>query len=288
MKNPKIVAAFAVGCAFVLLALVFSDFGQRRKPVGNADGVRVAKAPERSHIPVADTDGDGIPDWQDLIVPEASENTFALAETGDYTEPDTLTGQASVEFMKQLLEVKSGNSLATSEEAFVEQFATNVLKSSDDIKVTTRELTVTETNDAVSLRTYTNGMAQIFISEGFIASAGNELTILSEAVETNNASKLTELAVISGQLTKSIERAKALPVPSAMTTEHINIINTATSLRNDILGMEKLFTDPMYAFVRIRRYEQDTENITQAFYNLKAKATELGARFESNDPINFQ
>ncbi len=288
MKNPKIVASFAVGCALVLLALVFSDFGKRAAPAMMDDGVRIAKAPERTHIKVADENNNGIPDWQELIVPSGDVALILENSGGDYEKPSTLTGQASVEFIKQLIDMKSGNSFATSEEEFVEQFAGNVLRGTEDVKVTMRDITTTPATDPESVRTYVNAVATIFISEGFIESAGDEIVILNEAVETNSAQKLSELSRISSQLTRSIERTKAIPAPQNMTTEHINILNTATSLRNDILGMEQLFADPMYAFVRIRRYEQDTVNITEAFFALRDQAIARGANFSPQDPINFQ
>lgn len=52
--------------------------------------------------------------------------------------------------------------------------------------------------------------------------------------------------------------------------------------------MGQIYDDPMYAFVRLRRYDQDTVAITRAFYRLEDSAIEKGAQFLSTDPINFQ
>lgn len=190
MKNRKIVAAFALGCAFVLLALVTSDFGTNNSALSTEPTVRVAQAPERQRIAVTDANNNNIPDWQEQIVPS---NSPALTTTlpSDYSTPDTLTGQASIEFFKQFIDVKSGNSFAQSEDAFIEQFADGVVQSAQDITISARDVQTTTNNDPETLRRYVNAVAEIFIAEGFIAAAGDELTILQKALDEEDSGCLS-------------------------------------------------------------------------------------------------
>lgn len=284
--SPRVVGAFLVGSALVLTAYTFSDFGKKNNARNSGTDPRVAvvtaQAPERNYIPVADSNNDGIPDWQEIL--DGTEPIALDPATVDYEEPSTLTDQFARTFFEGYVRDKGYGEFGSSPEEIVANTSVNLQNQALDRLYTFDDIVIGTGNTVEDLKQYGNAIALVNLQNRIPVSTRNEIDIVDEAVASSNADVLQELDVIIESYTNIHDGVKNSAVPPRIAKEHLDYLNALNAVRNDITGMKQAFTDPLYALLRVKRYQDDVAGFYQTILNLQNAILDAGVVYSPDDP----
>ncbi len=282
--NNRIIAAVAFGSALILATYTLSGFGKAKTAPDPQKEVVTATAPVREYIPTTDSNNDGIPDWQDVLV-----NTTPLymaTDTGSstYQTPTTLTDQLAVSFFEEYLRNKSFGNFGQTPDELVAKANENLKLETSDTLYTISDCLVTQDNSVASVKTYGNSMANILLGLPKRDDSYNEITILNQALSTNDETELSKLALVVDDYTTVRDGFLNIAAPAAMIKEHLDYINSVNAVLSDIRAMQNTFTDPLLSLMRLRRYNDDAKGLYTATLNWQNKIAELGVTYAANEP----
>ena len=282
--RPRILGAFIVGAGLIAFAYYFAPEGTSGTTTADARlNVVTAEAPARGAIDVTDDNLDGIPDWREPF--EQIENPLGLddARAASYTPPDTLTEQVGIDVFQRALQLKTEGALNTDGPNLISSAVTDVAQSAEDRIYAERDITITpggELSESAE-RAYFNTVGEI-ISNGPTVTR-NEAIVLEEALTANDPARIDELAA-NEEFYKSIrDELLRLPAPAPYVKEHLDLINVANALYNDIAGMRLVFEDPLYALLRVKRYQDDASGLYYALQNYYFAMDDSPVSFTEND-----
>ena len=116
------------------------------------------------------------------------------------------------------------------------------------------------------LKAYGNHIASIALSQE--GESESEAIILQDVIRYEDKERLQDLEPIAAGYVQMVKLMLETPVPEAYATEHLNLLNALNAMREDIRGMQKLYEDPLYTFVRLKRYEDDVLGLSNALLGL--------------------
>ena len=250
------------------------------------DGAIVSEAPERQHIATTDTDKDGVEDWKDSLSAKifGSINTptssLGMQTGAEYTPPTTFTGKFAEAFFADYMEGKtSGADLKNPEELIGNALA--AIESNTQSKIyTSSDITVVP-NSGQALHTYGNQIAQVIALD---AGTGEDvLLIVKRALEKNNPQELEALVPIKNVLRTTLEQSRTISVPVALAEEHAALLSAYAAILMDLEAMELVFTDPLYAMARTKRYEDDAAGLYLSLKGIGSALAENGIAYEKED-----
>lgn len=284
--SSKVIGAFVVGVILVAGSLCFSNLhAKNQQAIADARvGVVTAEAPKRQPIEVTDSDGDTIPDWKEGLRAAEPIQVNAPEQTEVYERPDTLTGAVGVDMLKEVLESKYKGSLGKTQEEILTEAESRIGQAATDELYYEKHITIDSNTDTDALRAYGNKVAEIAYMYEKPAYIEHELAWLQKAVETNDEEMLKDLDPIVASLKKMTEAMLATPVPETMVKEHLDLTNTYNALYIDTDAIQKVFSDPMYSAVRVRRYGDDAIGLHHALTNLYTKLVLNGVSWEEGEP----
>lgn len=284
--TTRIKGAILIGIALVVAALVFA----RQQSVPDAplndyalEAPRIVNEPGlREYIPPTDTDGDGIPDWQELL--DQTEPLAVASATTTFEAPDTLTEQFALDFFQSYMRNQSFGDFGQTPDDLIAEASDELVAQAQDELRTLEDITTIDSTPT-TLRDHANAVARAIDDATLPPGTRNELTILEDAVAQNNADVLTELEPIVRGYSGIITEMELTRVPNVMVKEHLDLLNTFVALRNDIAAFRFMFDDPMLALLRLRRYEDDVRGMATAYGNFFEAAREQGADLRPSDPV---
>ena len=101
---------------------------------------------------------------------------------------------------------------------------------------------------------------------------GDELGIAEEQLNssdpTKNADKLTPIAEAYQNFASDVTK---ITVPSSLSKEHLQIINTANNTGVSVLGMVKLTNDPIVGLSGVSQYQKYSDDFVTAVSDLETK-----------------
>jgi hypothetical protein len=286
-SKTRVIGAFLVGFAIVAGAYTVSNFGESSMPApSNTAATAIVAAPLRVALPVADTNGDGIEDWQETFVSAGSQINLDGDVSSDYVVPDTLTDQVGVAFLQEIVRAKGYGAFGKSEEEVIKQTVDQISTHATDRILDLRDITISQDISNEAVRAYGNAMADAILQNGN-PNLRHELLILEDVMNNLNPESAKELAALSNVYQNTLTSSLAIPVPSLFVKEHLDLINVYNALYNDILTMSKALSDPMLSLVRLKRYEEDATGLALALQNLYLAVEPYAAYFEREDSAVF-
>ena len=264
-SRTKILTAFLLG--FLLVATAF--YVSRYDPLGfNAQGPAVTSIPsKRTHIPIQDSDSDGIPDWQAELID--SEPIVLPVASSSYNYPETLTGQFGIEVFKQVLYAYNDGTLEEKEEAITNAAIATLAEKAKDELYTADDIQTVNGNDTELLKNYGNLIA--YIALVYPTDIDNEMTVWKDILDTANNERTQDFEPLIEAYTNMTNQMLAASVPTDYVEEHLYLLNSYNALQQDVRGMYQLYTDPTYALVRYKRYENDLASMHNALSILYSK-----------------
>lgn len=282
----RIGGALGVGIVIILVAL----------NVSNATGsdmsgsVVVAAAPERNYIESADSDGDGIKDWEESLgvrfteIADGGSSSTMSGTQASYTPPATLTGKFSEAFFKDYLEGKVKGVDFSRPESFINDAVTAIEKNTQSPKHSRLELTIMPTSFEIA-NAYGNELATIMHNNK--SNVGNEIDILQKALDTRDSTLLAQLTPVMSMYTKTITDAQKMDVPDALVDTHIAFLNACEALATDIHAMQIAFDDPLYAIARVQKYNEDKRALYLSLKNISLALKAEGVTYMNDEPAAF-
>lgn len=283
----KVIGAFVVGFAIVAGAYTLSNFGNTgfKKPIPQAQ-TAIAVAPERVVIPVIDTNTDGVEDWREVFVNEGKPVILQGNGTTTYEVPDTLTGKAGITVFQDIVRLKGLEGFGPTEVDIVTEAANSVSSYAEDDILDITDIKLGDDTSGEAVRAYANAAAQIILSHG-LEKTVPELESLRSATYTKNPDAVKELKRVATVYKTLLDKSKELVVPPQLIKEHLDVLNVYQALYNDIAAMEASIEDPLAAFVRLKRYEDDAEGLVYSVQNIYRAIEPYAAYFERTDPAIF-
>jgi len=280
--NKKVTGAFLIGFALIAGSYVVSNFGKNAEPItANIYTATTPLAP-RIFIPIVDSDQNGVEDWREDFVSETPLIIDESTSTVPYEMPTSLTDQVGIQLFQSILEAKAMGKVGPSQTEIIQKAADQLRKTVKDViygpnNVTTIPLSPT------AVRTYGNTMAQIILNNNQPDSE-NELTILDRAVKSEDPEELKKLNPLALMYKNLRGQSIATPVPEPFLKQHLDLINTYQALYKNLSDMQLVFSDPVVALMRVKRYQDDAIGLSLALQNIYNMVLPYASVFESNDP----
>lgn len=282
--SPRILIASGVGLVLVLGAYFISLTPTNTLPDSRRTVV-AGPAPQREFIEVADHDNDGTADWKQTLPESADWLTRDDVASTTATAAITHTEAIAIQTLQRMMNANmypafgdSSETIAEDTHAYVAALATDDLYTEDDIVILSDASETT-------LRTYGNTIAEITYANSIEKEIETETTILNKAVSEQNPQALADLDLIATSYEGMRDDTIKTPVPRTYVKEHLDLINTYNALAIDVRAMEQVFTDPLYALIRIQRYEDDTLGFYTAVKNLFLKFEADGITWSEDDVV---
>ncbi len=245
--------------------------------------VVVAVAPERTYIEATDSDNDGIKDWEEslgikAITPPAPNNEAEGAEP--YEEPTTFTGKFSEAFFQDYLQGKINGQDFSDPSLLVGNAVTAIEENTQSKRRSRLELTIVPATFE-AMREYGNRIPEIVVK--YQTGGVNEVTILKQALDTNDPAVLAKLAPIREAYVGMINDMLKMSVPDSFVNEHLALLNAYEAILTDIEAMEKAFDDPLYALARVRKYYDDVTAMANSFKAMGEALGENGITYANDE-----
>lgn len=264
-SNSKVLGAFVVGAILVGGSYLAANLKPATGTNSASLSVTTVESPLREPITVKDSNNDGIEDWQEVFVSDFS--NFSASSTETYVSPDTLTGSVGVNFFQEVLSAEAYKGIGRSKEQIIEDTVTKVNSYATDKIFSVSDLTLKQDTSPESIKAYANAHAEAIINSG-IPGLRNELEVIREILNGKTEPGLQELELISSVYLNTRDQVLQIPVPDILAKEHLDLINVYNALYNDITAMTKVVSDPMLTFVRMKRYQEDTNALKLALQNI--------------------
>jgi hypothetical protein len=283
--HRRTIGASMIGLAFVFLAIVINNLttphtlpAQNQAPAAAKLDVTI---PDREFIAVADANSDGIEDWREEFVVTAPVSLPANSSTTTPFSADTVTDQVGIQLFESLVRNKNLGGVQ-SNDALIAKTTSRINELAVDTLYTNRDIIIIPTSpDAV--KTYGNTMGQSITNHN-IPDSENELEILDRAIRTNNDDEMAKLSPIALMYKNLRDDALATPVPEAFADEHLVVINGYHVMYRNLTDFQMVFSDPVLALLRIKRYQDDATGLAIALNNLYRAAAPYHSLFTEDDP----
>lgn len=255
----------------------------------NSGSVVVSKSPSQLDIETRDSDGDGTPDWEELLKDKAFKSVTATSSASftpsdTYVPPTTLTGKFSEAFLQDYLEGKMHGEDFSDPTQFIDGAIRTIDANTASKKHTRAELNIIPA-DETSIREYGNEIVTIMNRHS--KKSESELAILGRAIETNNPDVLNDLAPIQIGYENITADTLHIEVPSELALQHVNLLNAYEAVTFDIQAMQLAFSDPLYALARIRLYPEDVNNLVLVLKEIAGTLDAQGIVYTKDEPGAF-
>ena len=255
---------------FVILGAFYMSNTRMQAGTSETGAVLVQSTPMRESVRTADTNNNGIPDWEDELQDKVFASITAPSSsspynfnTATYTPPTTLTGKFSEAFLHDYLQGKMNGEDFSDPSIFVNKALQSIDTHTQSKKHIRTELSIIPAS-AENIRAYGNELARI-MQERDSEKNDVEVTVFHDAMTANDPSMLLKLDPIRISYEYFIADALVMNVPDALVTAHISLLNALESIHLDIVAMQSVFTDPLFSLARIKSYESDTRALLNAF-----------------------
>lgn len=276
-----------MGVLIVLGALYVST--QSVASVEGQESAVVSASPTRASLETKDSDGDGIPDWEESLTKGISAKIIASSTAAHtagepYVPPTTLTGKFSEAFLKDYLEGKMRGEDFSDPSRFVESAIAAIDTSTQSKRHTRAELSLIPATGE-SLRTYGNELVSIMDRNAH--RSDSEMIIVEKALEAEDATLLEQLEPLEKAYRNTLTETLRMSVPDTLAKEHVDLLNAYEAILLDIIAMQEVFTDPLYGIARMRAYERDVDSLTNALRSIGSILDAGGIRYAGDEPGKF-
>lgn len=278
-SRKRIAGAFLIGGALVASAFFVSRSNSMHMQPGSLSVATV----ERGFIPIEDTNQDGVPNWQEALQ-QTEPIMLEELSTSTYEAPKTFTGKFALNFFENYLRSKMYGVFGDTQEEVISESTQALINDTQDVLFVAEDLSLVPSNTPEVLQAYGNEIAKIVLSQH--TGEDNEAIILQDSLRYENKERLDDLEPIAASYVTIVKKMLELPVPQEYAGEHLDLLNAYNAIREDVRGMQKVYEDPMYTFVRMKRYPDDVLGMYNALTSLfDVLSSKGGAKWQENEPV---
>ncbi len=286
--NSKILGAFVIGFALVAGSYTLSNFGQLSEKDQTTPDVyavtTAANADTRTYIEVSDKNSDGVEDWQEEFVNQTPLVISAdVASTTAFAIPNTVTDRMGIELFQSVLQAKGRGNVGPQRAQIVSETADLLRQNTvKDTLFTRANITVIDTSNE-AIRTYANTLASILVNNN-VPGSESELVIIDRALKTENASELNKLDPIIAMYKTMRDQTMDTPVPRGFEKQHLDLVNVYQALYATLTDFKLIYSDPVVALLRVKRYQDDATGLGYALQNMYRALEPHAALLQPEDP----
>ncbi|MEK7090021.1 MAG: hypothetical protein AAB930_00335 [Patescibacteria group bacterium] len=224
-----------------------------------------------------DTDGDGAKDGEEIAMnrdplvkgPKDQMATSTEAANSPYLLPNNLTGQLAEKFGISVIAPRlAGSQRPLDMEAIGNQIADEIIPSATRQNYfTEKDITISKDDSPAALRAYDKATDDILTSS-FSKLHKHPLGIFSEALQTDDLSKVVALDPYLTAYDELIKKNKILIAPSSAASVHLRYLNILATQREAIRKMRGARGDVLNAVVGAQEFVstlQEINSIVQEF-----------------------
>jgi len=250
-----------------LLAIALVSFGIYYL-VKNRGGLELQQITV-SDIIKQDSNGDGIPDWQEKLNTLKQTNPQvgggSNGESTNTTTPDTYTEQFAQDIFVTLAALSQDSPLdATAKENVSENLSSFVSGLNTSKVWTPNDITVIG-NDPYSVSEYIKSYG-IFIQR--YDPSMSPIPILEKGMSSQNPSDLDGLDEIINHQKDALDGLRQFKVPEKIRVYHLAIMASIQGILDSAIGMKQYFTDPLLTFSAVILYNENIQNYSNAVNNI--------------------
>lgn len=261
--NSSVLGAFIVGFAIVAGSYVVTRFGVEAPPPQTQRAA--AEMPTaRVALKVTDVNNNGMEDWKEGLLKEI-EPIRPEAEA-EYTPPESLTGQFAIQFFQDIVRSKAQRGIGRDAEQVLDDSMSRLAHESRDTLYTRGDINVVA-DSTEAHRMYMNAAARIFVEQNR-AGLEHELVAFQRALKSKDEADYADIQKKAQMYETMRDAFLALPVPAYFVAVHLDFINVLNALHHDLDAMVHAEADPLYALLRVRRYEGDATALAHTFRNM--------------------
>lgn len=254
-----IAAALSVA---ILVAALGSELGtrMRAKPAPQAQEPSQA----RQYVPVADADGNGVPDWQEELFGTSTPSTSA-SSTEEADPVENIGGALMQSLVSGYLSLKDYDQYTPERgELLAERLAAQVKAPTVFTPHTESELTlVADTGEAQVLRYRADMRAAL--APMVDLSAEPEFSLYARYVATNDTSWLDKLAETAARYRAAETAVLQVTVPASAKDLHLRAVNALGKYTETLERLVRFADDPIASLALLRTYNEDEREFLLAF-----------------------
>lgn len=275
------------GALFLGIVIVAGAFYLRSQASTAAQVATVVQAtPDRTYIESTDKNQDGIRDWEeelrDMTLRTASDAPlYTEPEAEASAEPKTLTEQFSRSFFETYVRNDASGMLNENrKESLLDASIASLEVSARDTLYTKHDIVVGDDSAAV-LRAYGNSINEIITRHSFPTE--NEIAVFERALQSNSEAELEKLTNIANAYDAILTDTLTVSAPADLLAEHVALVNAYLAIRNDVRAMAASFDDPLYALIRVKRYQDDTAALHASLRRIYMKLEASGVVYAAGE-----
>jgi len=279
-----VIAALSV--AVLLIATVY----QLTKTEDDANLGRVVVTTPTFTIPIPeqDSDNDGLPDWQEILIGTDPNNPDSDSDgqvdsyaSIDYVQsgvapnldisPETLTpaDQLGNRLISEYLTLKGAGAYTDERGISIgEKLAENINQVTPFEPYVIDEIQIDSDTSYERVLAYRKEMQEVFSPLLELESA--EFVIYGTFIESRDASALEELLEIADTYDSAVKDALTITVPEDAADEHIDIVNALAFYAAVLRDMVRYSYDSVASFALLRTYTQAEEYVFTTFNTLSS------------------
>jgi hypothetical protein len=306
------IVVIAVLCASWILK---QDAATARIKTAGAPEQKTKDAVVRTHFEEQDSDGDTVPDWEEVLwgtnpnnpdtagtgagdahdiaqkQQELASSTAALSATLDpRTSADwnsiSYTDQVSRLFVSNYLTLKESGAPISSD--VLRQIPTKLPAYGNThpaVSVyTLSDIRVSASSNQTTLHTYGNAVGSI-LSVPTGATSANELLVLKSFIQDEDPTVFeTQISILLTQYDRVISKLLTLSVPQSLADKHLELVNALSAVESDLLKLRDGQNDPLLALSAITTYTKNTARRGAAFQAIRDALSAAGVTFSASEP----
>lgn len=280
-RTSTILGSLVLGAAFIGGAFLLSspNFG-----IGSA-GAQSAEELLQAYAS-ADTDGDGLPDWQEVIYGTDPENPSSVQ--ADLTDlealeegliepkfrsskpappegfstvseieagPDTLTDQFSRTFLEKYLLTRGESAPSSAElQSFVSDAAADLSRQAEEAPAYRIANLSTRGSSAEDIAQYIQDLDRAVSSNSPSFNERDAFEHFADYILNGNEESLTRVAEVGKNYTDTAQAIVAVRVPPQFSSAHLALANKYATFGSILADMASMDTDPLLGLVGATRY----------------------------------
>ncbi|MEK7628515.1 MAG: hypothetical protein AAB421_03800 [Patescibacteria group bacterium] len=271
----------------ILLGAVGVQLGQAaRAPITTT--TRPLLLNERSYIKEADTDKDGLPDWQESLIGtdpkkadsdgDGTNDSYTSATPVDYSlfdknasstedEPETLTDTIGRRLIEQYVYLKHDGIYTNSQGDRIATDLSRYFRTRTEFTPYTADaLTITKNSSADAIEKHRKRM-QVAL-ESFLDLGEPEFVLYGRYIEDKNTTALEELAKRAGIYQRVASAVMAVPVPQEMASVHLEVANSLAFFGTVLEVMVLKAEDPIASIALLKTYTEAEHYVHATFAGL--------------------
>ncbi|HEX2792768.1 MAG TPA: thrombospondin type 3 repeat-containing protein [Candidatus Paceibacterota bacterium] len=281
----SVIAVLLVGGAYVLSGPI---------PFINTVGAESTEELLKAYA-AKDTDGDGLPDWQEALYGTDPENpqsfqagmtdgeavaqglltpqpvaTAAEEVSDDFPGTDAAPGSLTDQFAKRFFEnylLTRGGTPPSEEQmlSFVQSAVNEISRSALYADAySSRDMRISANGGKAGLGAYAAASERAF-AENTVPADKDALSYFSDAIEGGDTEAYAQLQSMSDAYKGIASAMVEVPVPVETAATHLRIVNSLMHMSRTLADMAAMPTDPLRAMVGIGAYDERSKEMIRAF-----------------------